>query len=252
MANGSPCWLDKTMPDFFCTIVIDGQAILSPEDSHHARRVLRLRSGEAIRVHINGTSYAASYHPGKEQDSAVLGETLPGNDSALKLTLYQGLPKGDKLEQIVRQATELGVCRIVPCLMARSVSKPGDFNHRLLRLQKIAREAAMQSGRDTIPEVEAPISMEELATRLTLHQLALLPYEKSNNNTLLKAYDKQTDVALVIGPEGGFEEIEVEQLPAVPVTLGRRILRTETAGIAAAAVLFALADENLEEGNTVD
>ena len=230
------------MPDFFCDPGPEGLAWLSPEDSRHALRVLRMKPGEGIRVTVSGQRYAAVLEEREGRAAARLLETLPSTEARTSLTLYQGLPKGDRMDLIVRQATEVGVSAIVPCLFARCVARPEDAAARLERLHRIAREAAMQSGRTLVPPVEAPLPFRVLPDRLRRHAKALVPYELERTLTLRQAYAGERDVALVIGPEGGFTPEEIALLPAMPVTLGPRVLRTETAGLVAAAMLLALAD----------
>ena len=102
----------------------------------------------------------------------------------------------------------------------------------------------MQSGRTIIPSVLSPIAVEELYTRLSQHELALVPYEKERQSALRETVKGQRDIALVIGPEGGITENEIANMPAMPITLGRRILRTETAGLASIAMILALNNDN--------
>lgn len=227
------------MPDFFADSIENGLAPLTSEDGRHALKSLRLRENERIRVVVDGRRYEALLEErGGTAFARILGE-LPSTEAGTRVTLYQGWPKGDKMEQIVRQACEIGAFRIVPVLFSRSVSRP-ENSKRIERLRRIAREAAMQSGRTLIPEVTDLITPDELNARLPAHALALVPYELEKGRSLRDACQGQKDIGLVIGPEGGLAEQEVLGMPALPVTLGPRILRTETAGIAALAMLLAL------------
>lgn len=234
------------MPDFFADDIENGLASLSREDSHHALKVLRLRENEQIRVSVKGKRHEALLEVRDGLAFARVLGGLPSSEAATALTLYQGWPKGDKMEQIVRQACEIGVTRVVPVLFARSVSRP-EGGKRIERLRKIAREAAMQSGRTLVPEVEDLIMPEELYRRLREHSLALVPYELEKSRSIRDACSGQIDIGLVIGPEGGLTEQEVKTMPALPVTLGPRILRTETAGIAALAMLLALNNDFMKD-----
>lgn len=231
------------MPDFFADSIQDQRVTFNKEDSHHALKVLRLREGEALRVSVDGKRYEAVFEGGKELATAKITGELESSEPGTRVTLYQGWPKGDKVEQIIRQCTEMGVYAVVPVVFSRCVAKP-DNEKRLERLQKIAREAAMQSGRTIIPSVLSPIAVEELYTRLSQHELALVPYEKERQSALRETVKGQRDIALVIGPEGGITENEIANMPAMPITLGRRILRTETAGLASIAMILALNNDN--------
>jgi 16S rRNA (uracil1498-N3)-methyltransferase len=231
------------MPDFFAEQIRGSIAKLSKEDSRHALRVLRLKSGENIHVSVQGKRYQAVLEVDTEQALARITQELPSNEPRTRITLYQGWPKGDKLDQIVRQSTELGVHAIIPCMFARCVARPNQDSRRIERLNRIAREAAMQSGRTLIPQVKSPITFTELCKCLQQHEQALVPYELENSSNLSQVYRGAVDAAVVIGPEGGFTEEEIQGMPALPLTLGHRILRTETAGIAAIAMLLALAND---------
>lgn len=231
------------MPDFFAAEVQDGVALLSPEDSHHALRVLRLRPGDAVRVSFDGHRYEAALEINGKEAIARLSNEVPVNEARTRITLYQGWPKGDKLDRIVRQATELGVHAIVPCLLTRCVARP-EPGKKMDRFQKIAKEAAMQAGRSLIPQVLDPLGFEALCQRLAQHEQALVAYEQEHQVSLKSAWQGASDIALVIGPEGGITEEEVSRLPGSAVSLGKRILRTETAGIAGIAVLLALSEDH--------
>lgn len=231
------------MGSFFAEVIENSQALLSPEDSHHALRVLRLKPGQDIQVCVEGRRYQATLDVQGNTAMARILQEIGSTEAHTRITLYQGWPKGDKMDLIVRQATELGVHAIVPCLFARCVARPESSEKRLLRLKKIAREAAMQSGRTLVPRVHDVISFKEACKLLQQHEMALLPYELARDATLPAVFRGEGDVAMVIGPEGGFTEAEVAALPAQAVTLGKRILRTETAGVAAMAMLLALAHD---------
>lgn len=241
-----PCCFN-TMPDFFAERIDNGLAPLSRDDGHHALKALRLRENERVHVAVNGRRYEALLvEQGGAAFARVLRE-LPSNEARTALTLYQGWPKGDKMELIVRQACEIGAARIVPVLFSRSVSRP-ENSKRIERLRKIAREAAMQSGRTLVPEVTDIITPDELNRCLPAHELALVPYELERGRSIREACRGQADIGLIIGPEGGLTEQEVRGMPALPVTLGPRVLRTETAGVAALAMLLALNNDFLKDG----
>ena len=228
------------MPDFFAESITGGIARFTEEDSRHALKSLRLKEGETLHVSFEGRRYLASFENNGSEAAARILQEVKSTEPRTRVTLYQGWPKGDKLDQIVRQSTELGVAAFVPVLFARCVARPDQAGKRLERLNKIAREAAMQSERAIIPPVLAPITAMELSARLQRHALALVLYENERQQTLASALKGQADLALVIGPEGGLTAGEVAEMGAQPVTLGPRILRTETAGIAAIAMALAL------------
>ncbi|ABB33599.1 protein of unknown function DUF558 [Geobacter metallireducens RCH3] len=179
---------------------------------------------------------------------------------SLRITLIQGLPKGEKMELILQKGTELGVNEVVPFQADRSVSRiPADRqDERLRRWQRIAAEAARQAGRLDIPTVQLAQGMDE-AVRDTDHDLKLLLWEEERATTLQGAINvrpRPASIAVIVGPEGGLTREEAEtarRTGFIPVTLGRRILRTETAGIALLAILQYLygdlgEGENPEEG----
>ena len=226
-----------------------GFAYLEQEDARHAVRVLRMKPGEAAEVFLQGKRYAAQIHEITPDDVSLrLLEELPTTEARLRITLYQGLPKADKMELIVQKAVELGAEAIVPVAMSRCVVQldQKDARKKQERWQRIAREACKQSCRCMTPEVACPISFKELLKRLEQHSAAIVPWEDAQGYGLRQLqHDRPelTDLAVVIGPEGGMSAEEVEAMKSagcIPVTLGPRVLRTETAGLAALSALFCL------------
>ncbi len=230
------------MQSYFTQAPLDGRVKLDPDDARHLVRVLRAKPEERIAVVSGGRRFAASLEI--EGDSAFgrLLEPLPDTEPRCKVTLYQGLPKGDKMDQIVQSCTQLGVDRIVPCQMQRCVGKWEGGDKKLQRWQRIAREVAMQAGRSTVPRIGDCLSFEGLCKALGAHGQALVPWEEGGQS-LRTAYQGAADIALVIGPEGGITADEIARLPALQLTLGPRILRTQTAGMAAIAMLLTLSGD---------
>ncbi|MGN0185169.1 MAG: 16S rRNA (uracil(1498)-N(3))-methyltransferase [Aristaeellaceae bacterium] len=223
---------------------------LKPEDARHCAQVLRMERGEEFyAVGEGGGRFLAELcEVSKESCTALLREALSDNESGLRVTVYQGLPKADKLELVVQKLTELGAARLVPVKMERCVVKLNDKDaqKKQERLQKIAREAAKQCKRGGCLEVAASQSWKQLRDQMAAHDLLLVPWEDANNFGLKAAHEafpEAKDVGIVIGPEGGMSEAEVralEDLGAKQITLGPRILRTETAAIAAATMAMLL------------
>lgn len=241
------------MPRFFIENIDrqPGESVtVTGQDAQHISRSLRMKPGERVTV-CGGLGFDLSCEitavSGESVELTVLERKATGSEPSVNLTLYQGVPKGDKLELIIEKTVELGVVRIVPVLMQRSVSRPdakaAAKKHE--RHRKLALSAAKQSGRGMVPEVEEMISFQEMTRRMTSHQLVIFFYE-CGGEPLQKAVreindGRLTDVAIVIGPEGGFDMAEAErlrELGAFTATLGGRILRTETAPIAAIAALM--------------
>jgi len=226
-----------------------GLAHLDREDAQHAVRVLRMQIGEACELFASGNRHSAVIDSILDGDVTVrVTGDLPSTEPKLRITLYQGLPKAEKMELIVQKAVELGAVRIVPVAMSRCVVKldAKDAVKKQERWQKIAREACKQSGRCILPEVAAPLGWKAFLAQLPQHELVLTPWEDARNLSLAAMHGTRPavrDCAVVIGPEGGMscEEIAaMEQQGSLPVTLGPRILRTETAGLASIAALLCL------------
>ena len=229
---------------FVDTSAIQGNvAAITGEDVAHIARVLRLKQGDEIRIcDGQGFEYAARLTElNKQSVHAELFEKYAVHtEPAHAVTLYQGLPKAGKLELIIQKCVELGVTAIVPMVTERCVVKPGaDFEKKRARYQRVAYEAAKQSGRGIVPEVKPLTMLPKIP--YGRHGLVLHAYEEEHARTLKQALQGTTaqDIAILIGPEGGFTKEEVEQSGlngAKTVTLGNRILRTETAGMAMLAM----------------
>lgn len=247
------------MPRFFVEPekIRDGQIIIDTEDVQHLKKVLRIREGEKITVCDScGYDYEAEVERIGEREilCRIIGKTHSDTESNLSVTLFQALPKAAKMDYIIQKTTELGICRIVPCALSRCVVKLENRKaeeKKVLRWQKIAEEAAKQSGRGRIPEIEMPYSLSEVIGQMKEMDLAFVPYECEDQKTLRSVLTAKTEVKSVgflIGPEGGFDPAEIEMIRSAgiqTVTLGKRILRTETAGEAVLAMtMYELGDIN--------
>ncbi len=224
---------------------IDGMtARLGRDEAAHAQRVLRLSSGAAVEV-LDGTGRVfagviASF--GQQGGEVRLERELPSREPDCRVTLYPGFCKGDRMDLIVQKAVELGVWAIRPALTARCVVRMDerDAQGKAERLQRVALEAAKQTGRGLVPTVYPPLPLARIIPQAQ-HQRMLVPWEEAEGLTLLRAIgDRPMDVGVLIGPEGGLEAAEVAAVTragGLCVTLGPRILRAETACIAAVALL---------------
>ena len=170
---------------------------------------------------------------------------MPTTELPINITLYQGLPKADKLEFIIEKSTELGVSKIVPVEMRFSIAKVKNEEKKIVRWNKIAESAAKQSKRNVIPLIEQTIKFNEMIKELEQYDLILVAYENESKQTLKNVLakvqkDKIKNVALIIGPEGGVDSKEIDlliQSGAECISLGKRILRTETAPLALLSML---------------
>lgn len=214
---------------------------ISGEDHHHLTHVLRIRDNEVFEVcNGEGTDYhcVIAEDDGKTVFCQIL-QTQPSlGESDIAYTLFQGLPKGTKMDEVVQKNTELGISRIVPFESMRTVvDLKGKQEKKTERWQKIALSAAKQSKRGVIPEVSAPVTFNEVVSAVRDYDLFVLCYEEERATTLKSTLEKLKNrpgrVAFLIGPEGGLDPSEAETLSkagALSVSLGHRILRTETAG----------------------
>jgi 16S rRNA (uracil1498-N3)-methyltransferase len=226
--------------------VADGRVTFDAGESRHLARVLRLRAGDTIVATDGaGRDYTVRLESlGELAVGTILAEASGVAASPLAVTLIQGVPKGDKMETIVRAATELGVARVQPALCERTIVRLelARWRERARRWQRVAREAAKQSGRAVIPEVEPPRPLAEWLAAGEPADLGLCLWEGDGAplGDVLAAAVTPRSARVVIGPEGGLSGAEVEAARAHGLTvtsLGRRILRTETAGPAILAIL---------------
>ncbi len=233
--------------------ISDNQTIITiddTEDIKHLIKVLRISVGNEIEVcDGNNTEYRAIIKEiSKER---VLCEVLSAESSAresnIELVLFQGLPKSNKMDLIIQKAVEIGVRKIVPLITERTIVKINDKkseNKKISRWQKIALEAAKQCKRGVIPEVTNVIDFNNLEDKIKSLDLMIIPYELENNigiKRILQPASNINRIGIVIGPEGGFEEDEINKVldwGAKSVSLGPRILRTETAGIVASSIVM--------------
>ena len=245
------------MPKFFVepSKVNGNTIVIDTEDVNHITRVLRMEQGDEISVCDSaGTDYIARIC--EITKNSVICDVLKADKSntepALDVTLWQAIPKGSKMEYIIQKTTELGIKRIVPVAMSRCVSKienKKDGEKKVQRWQKIAESAAKQSGRGIIPEICMPVTFGEAVEGLLACDKSFAPYECEENNsikTAISGIGGSMSVGFIIGPEGGFAPEEIDRLTSegiASVTLGKRILRTETAGETVLAVLMYEADE---------
>lgn len=233
------------MHRFFTEDIRDSLAFITGEDVHHLKRVLRLRPGDAVSIcDGHNTDYDGVIRSlGENEASVELTNPRPSPyEPGLSVTLYQGLPKAGKLDFVVQKCVELGVARIVPLLTKRCVSEPvRDFEKKRTRLQRIADEAAKQSRRGLLPEVTGIESLESLDG--SAYDLVLVAYEEERGRSIKDVLRGREihSAAIVVGPEGGLAQEEVALLKsrgAIPVSLGKSILRTETAGLKAVSNLI--------------
>lgn len=240
------------MANFYITkdMIKDTAVIITGDEAVHISRVLRMKKGDEVTLcDGEGMFYDAVLDDfdAKSVTAHITKKYCAPTEPKVRITIYQGVPKNPKLETIVQKATEIGVARIVPVDSARTVAKI-DKPQKLERLRRIAYEAAKQSKRGILPEVGEVLSFEKAVEEAKIADLAIIPYEEEKDCSLKKALrGKQPEtVAILIGPEGGFEKSEVEfalKNAITPVTLGTRILRTETAGIIAGGVVLYEYDE---------
>ncbi len=239
------------MPKFFVDNIMSDTVTLTGKDAVHIGKSLRMKKGESITLcNGKGTDYGCLIEDitADSVKCRVIFKTASESECKIKISLYQGLPKGDKMDTVVQKCVELGVFDIHPVLTERCISRPDSksADKKIKRLQKIADEAAKQSRRGILPKVYGLTPYREALKNIKA-DLIILFYEKGGEKlkTILRNFSGES-IAVIIGPEGGFSDDEVEaakEAGAEIATLGSRILRTETAPIAAAANIVYELDE---------
>lgn len=222
------------------------------DDVKHIYKVLRLAQGEKVVLNnCQGVEYLGEISSISKAEVLIkIIEKLDiNNESGVEVYLFQGLPKSQKMDLIVQKGTELGITEFIPIITQRvDVKLKGEFK-KLDRLNRIALEAAKQSKRSLIPIVSEPIDFEEVLDRLKAMDIFLVPYENAENIGIKRVVsdlrkngtiNEVKKIGIMVGPEGGFEEEEINKLKdegAYIITLGSRILRTETAGFVATSLI---------------
>ena len=245
------------MQQFFAepSWITESEILIRGADLNHMKNVLRMKVGEDVRINDGqGTTYLCCLNR-YEKDQAVL-DVFRKLDTETELPseiiLFQGLPKSDKMDLIVQKCVELGVDRIVPVSTKRAVVKLDAKKEqtRLKRWNTISESAAKESGRGVIPEVSGVMSFGKALEEAKKLDVLLIPYERAEHmaetRRVMGEIRPGQSVGIFIGPEGGFEESEVEEAVAAgakAITLGKRILRTETAGLAVMSMLSYLLEE---------
>lgn len=233
------------MPRFFLEKMNTETPVITGSDARHIGFSLRMKPGEILTVCAEGTDYKCSIN--KITEDAVFLDILESQlcaaEPSVELTLYQAVPKLDKLETIIQKSVELGASGIVPVLTRRCISrpKPKDFQKKLERLNKIALEAAKQSGRGIIPEVMPIIDFKTAVSQMAETECPIMLHEEGGVRFSELKTEGKKSFSLLIGSEGGFdpEEAELAKNAGInTVWLGERILRCETAPLTAISILM--------------
>ena len=228
----------------------DKYVTITGGDVNHIKNVLRMKVNEELLI-SNGQDkdYYCKIEAISDDEikALILDEEFEGTELPTELYLFQGLPKSDKMELIIQKAVELGVKEIIPVATKRCVVKLDDKKEasKIKRWQAISESAAKQSRRTIIPEISSVMSFKEAINRAKEFELGIIPYENfkdmKETKEVLSKVKKGIKIGIFIGPEGGFEESEVQYAldnGIHPISLGKRILRTETAGLAIVSVLM--------------
>lgn len=228
----------------------DRSVVITGEDVNHVKNVLRLKENDEL---IVSDGRGRDYHC---RISGITNEEVVADicdicdnfsELSTEITLFQGFPKGDKMELIIQKTVELGVTRIVPVMTKRTVVKLDDkkAKKKTERYNMIVESAAKQSGRGMIPEVTMPVSFAEAVSMAEKLDMNIIPYEEAEgveySRNIIKSIKGKKSLGIFIGPEGGFAREEVEKAldaGASAITLGHRILRTETAGMAVISIIM--------------
>lgn len=240
------------MHQFFVTPmqVKEDHIYIEGQDVNHIKNVLRMKTGEQLKISDgNNKRYLCEIETMTAQEVCVriIEEQQVNTELPSKIYLFQGLPKGDKMELIVQKAVELGVYEVIPVATKRAVVKLDEKKaaKKVERWNGIAESGAKQSGRNVIPSVTKVMSYKEALAYAKELDVILIPYElaegMADTKQVIKGIKKGASIGVFIGPEGGFETAEVEQAiesGGKAITLGRRILRTETAGLTTLSILM--------------
>ena len=234
---------------------LNDKYVITGTDFNHIKNVLRMTVGDTFLVSENGVSNLCEIECFDNESvvARIIEENYNDTNLPIKIYLFQGLPKGDKMELIIQKTVELGVEGIIPVEMNRCVVKLDDKKKKskVSRWQTISESAAKQSKRNTIPEIYDVLTYKQSMEKAKEMDVFLVPYESKNGmedtKTALSQIKSGMSVGILIGPEGGFDEKEVElafKNGGKVVSLGKRILRTETAGLTTLSILMYLLEES--------
>lgn len=238
------------MPRFFIREdnIFSDYALIIGDDARHIGRSLRMKIGEEITLCCNNTDYICKIQ--SITDTSVRAEIMSVNrtqtEPGISLVLFQAVPKSDKLDFIVQKAVELGAVKVVPVITRRCVSRPDKkvFEKKRMRLKKISEEAAKQSGRGIIPEIGEIIDINEYYEQTKDFELNMFCYEGGGKRLCdIASLKSAKNMSLLVGCEGGFDEEEAEAVinkGVIAVTLGKRILRCETAPVCAISIIMSI------------
>ncbi len=225
---------------------INDQVVLGDDDVHHLLHVMRIKKGEEIEVVINNTLYNALIKETNPLEIKINYQIPSDSEIKEEVTLFFALAKGDKIDFVVQKATELGVSRIILFKSSRCVVKydDKDLEKKLTRFKKITKEASEQCHRLKIPEIIGVVDINKIDPSL-LSDINLVAYEKlaGSTNSFISSVKQGKSISMMIGPEGGFSEEEIMSLVAHNfscVSLGKRILRTETAAVYSLSVIASI------------
>ena len=234
------------MPRFFTETINESKGIISGDDAKHIAKVLRMHAGEKlVACDCQGYDYDCVIEnlSDKEVELSVERKYSSETEPSVSVTLYQAMPKSDKMELIIQKAVELGVSAIVPVQTKRCVSRPDakSMAKKLERYNRIALEAAKQCGRGRIPQVLPMLDFADAIKAMKEDQRACLFYENSTSSFRKELEQGVNSVSIMVGAEGGFEEEEVQKaldLGIASLSLGKRILRCETAPLATLSIIM--------------
>lgn len=234
------------MTKYFVDEITDDEAVITGLDARHIATTRGLGVGDKVTVCAYGMDYTCTITSVTSQEVrlSVESSAICVAEPNVSLTLYQANPKAEKLVEIIQKSVELGASKIVPFLSERCVSHPNvaDFDRKLFRLQKIAKSAAKQSGRGIVPEVSRLHTLEEVCAEIQLMDHVLFLYEGGGRRFSEISFQGMQDIAIIVGSEGGFSPREAEQILEIasvtPVWMGERILRCETAPLAAISIIM--------------
>lgn len=240
------------MHKFFTEDVHGSQARITGDDVKHAWKVLRLKAGDVVLINdLKGQDYKGRIRSVDKTEVLVdiLERLEGGNESPLEIKVYQGLPKGQKLDLVTQKLSELGVRSLTPVITRRVVPEVKSDTRKLERFRRISLEAGKQAGRSLIMEVHEPAVLMEIGSELAALDLLIVPYEEKEGAGIRSIEEQILSarrIGIVVGPEGGFEAEEIgwlEEQGARVVTLGPRILRTETCALTVVSILQYIAGD---------